>query len=88
VHPCIGASVLKGVFGSRLPYVRYFRGVFPQGNEVVPEETRSPYRNDPDALKAEHERLNYQAHYKFAAAVVGQNKRSYEKLSSISSDKS
>jgi cyclohexanone monooxygenase len=64
-------------------FQRTAQWVFPQGNELVPEETKATYRSDPSALKAEYDRLNYQANYKFAAAVVGQNKRSYDKLSRL-----
>jgi cation diffusion facilitator CzcD-associated flavoprotein CzcO len=57
--------------------------IFPQGNEEVLEEQKQAYRDNPESLKAEYDRLNYQGNYKFASAIVGQNKYAYAKLARL-----
>lgn len=54
--------------------------IFPLANGPIPEEQKELFRSDPDLLKAEYERLNYEGNYKFAAAIVGQRPHAYAKL--------
>jgi cyclohexanone monooxygenase len=56
----------------------------PQG--PIPEEQKALFRERPDLLQAEYERISHENNSKFAAAIVGANPRAYEKLVQVCRD--
>lgn len=61
-------------------FQRTAQWIFPQGNEDVTEEQRAALRENPQELRSQYDYLNYQGNYKFASAVIGKRKHTYEKL--------
>lgn len=60
--------------------------IMPLANDPIPEEQREAYRKNPALLEEEYERLNLEQTSKFAAAVVGENPRTYARIEQLCSE--
>ena len=67
-------------------FQRTAQWIFPQGNEPVSEEQRAILRENPDELRSQYDFLNFQGNNKFAAAIIGKRKHTYDKLARMCLD--
>ncbi|MFP6584706.1 MAG: NAD(P)/FAD-dependent oxidoreductase [Candidatus Hydrogenedentota bacterium] len=61
-------------------FQRTAQWIFPLPNTPISEEQKQSYRDDPLLMQEEYDRISHENNTKFAAAVVGENPRAYQKL--------
>lgn len=81
------ATQITGALAGKVAHYSLFQRTaqwiapLPQG--PIPEEQKALFRERPDLLEAEYQRISDENNSKFAAAIVGANPRAYAKLEEV-----
>ena len=84
------ATQITGALAGKVAHYSLFQRTaqwiapLPQG--PIPEEQKALFREKPELLQAEYERISHENNSKFAAAIVGANPRAYAKLEEVCKD--